>query len=116
MTRKVSRIERVGDGLKVTMADGTSATYANAAQVPDEIARLIARMDSEPDVDGQAQGGAEASRAAYLRRLEQAHQQGQAPYPGQGLHGVDAYKARLQASWAQPPAKKGPVRKHWQGA
>jgi hypothetical protein len=115
--KRISRIERVGNGLKVTMADGTSATYANAAQVPDEIARLIARMDSEPDVDGQAQGGAEASRAAYLRRLEQAHQQGQAPYPGQGLQGVDAYKARLQSQWAAPPPAKGRVGDHkrWQG-
>lgn len=123
--KRVLRIERVGDGLRVTLADGSTTTYANAAQVPDEIARLLSRMDSAPAApqgDGQAQGSqgdAEASRAAYMARLEAAHEQGRLRHdPGAGLQGVDAYKARLQAGWQQALSVKGKVgdHKHWGGA
>ncbi len=125
MTRKVSRIERVGDGLKVTMADGSSATYINAAQVPDGIARLLSRMDSAPGApqgvgDGHGdggQGGAEAARAAYRARLEQAHQLGLAD-AHHGLTGRQLYEARLRGGWQQGPITKTKPggHKQWKGA
>ena len=124
--KRVRRIERVGEGLKVTMADGSSATYINAAQVPDGIARLLSRMDSAPGApqgvgDGHGdgvQGGAEAARAAYRASLEAAHEQGRLRHdPGQGLQGADAYRARLESQWQERPMlKQLNGHKRWQGA
>lgn len=117
--KRISRIERVGEGLRVTMTDGTSATYDNAAQVPDEIPQLIARMDSEPDGGHGSQGDADAARSAYRQRLESAHEQGRLRNdPGYGLRGEAAYLARLQDGWRQGPPVKGKAgdHKHWRGA
>jgi hypothetical protein len=115
---KVSRIERVGDGVRVTLADGSTATYANAAQVPDDVAGLLSRMDAADggDSDGQPQGDGDAARDAYRQRLEQASQQTGQPDPGQGLMGADAYRARLEAGWQERPAPKQiNAHKHWPG-
>lgn len=112
---KVSRIERVGDGVRVTLADGSTATYANAAQVPDELAALLGRMDS---ADGRREphDEAEAARSAYRQRLEQASQQTGQLDPGQGLTGEAAYRARLEARWQERPApKQVNAHKHWPG-
>lgn len=119
--KRVQRIERQpGGGVRVVMADGSTASYRSAADLPGDLVGLLARLDSADGADGGdgAQGGAEAARAAYRQRLEAAHEQGRLRHdPGQGLQGVDAYKARLQSQWAAPPPAKGRVGDHkrWQG-
>ncbi len=115
--KRVQRIERVGDGVRVTLADGSTATYANAAQVPDELVALLGRMDAADggDGDGQPQGDA---RARYQQRLEQAHQQGQVrAIPGDSVAGLDGYRQRLESGWQQDTRKtRLPKAKHWGGA
>ena len=114
--KRISRIERVGNGLKVTMADGSTASYRSAADLPGDLVGLLARLDSADGADGGdgAQGGTDGSRAAYMARLEQAHQQqGQAPDSHTGLSGRQLYEACLRDGWAQPIAEKRPARKHW---
>ncbi len=118
---KVSRIERVGDGVRVTLADGSTATYASSAYLPDDVAGLLSRMDAADggDSDGQPQGDADKARANYVARLEAAHEQGRLRHdPGQGLSGQAAYRARLEGAWSAPPPAMGRVGDHkrWQGA
>ena len=116
--KRVQRIERVGDGVRVTLADGSTATYANAAQVPDELVALLGRMDSA-DGRREPQGDADAARAGYMARLEAANALGRLRHdPGQGLSGQAAYRARLEGAWSAPPPAMGRVGDHkrWQGA
>jgi hypothetical protein len=115
---RVLRIEREpGGGLRVVMTDGSVATYRSAADLPDELVGLLARLDSGDGV--QPLGEAAAARARYQQRLEQAHEQGRLRHdPGQGLTGVDAYRARLEGAWEAPPLANARVGDHkrWQGA
>ena len=119
MDRKVQRIERQhGGGIRVTMADGTSATYQTAAAMPDELVALLGRMDAA-DGDGQPQGDADAARSAYRQRLESAHEQGRLRHdPGHGLTGEAAYRARLESAWQtqQSPRDRPGDHKRWGGA
>jgi len=114
MAMKISRIERVGDGLRVVLADGSTAVYGSVADLPGDVAGLLARMDAAGE--SQAQGGADAARSAYMQRLQQAHQQGGPPDPGADLTGEAAYRARLEAGWQQKPAKRREHPKRWKGA
>lgn len=115
--KKVRKIEKLADGgLLVELSDGTTARYETANALPSDLVGLLGRMDAAGDGEA-AQGDAEASRARYLARLEQAHQQqGQATDPDTGLSGRQLYEARLRDAWAQPLAEKRPARKHWSGS
>lgn len=117
--KRVQRIERVRDGIRVELADGSVAVYASSALLPDDVAGLLMRMDSAPGAAQAAAGwddsrdAAEAARSAYRARLEGAYEQGRLRHdPDQGLRGVDAYKARLESQWAAPPPAKGRVCDH----
>ena len=123
--KRVQRIERVRDGIRVELADGSVAVYASPALLPDDVAGLLMRMDTAPEAAQAAAGmddsrdAAEAAHSAYRARLESAHEQGRLRHdPGHGLRGLNGYRARLESQWAAPPAPKarGGGLKHWGGA